>query len=80
MPWISDMALCPAYQSVIGMGPIAIPFILAQLDSEGDEPDHWFWALRVLTEADPVKEEDRGNIVKMAAAWTEWGRREGYVR
>ena len=79
MPWITEMAVCPAYQSIIAMGPIAIPFILAQLESEGDEPDHWFWALRVLTGANPVKDEERGNIVKMAEAWFSWGRTAGYA-
>ena len=56
------------------MGPRAIPLILKQLESEGDQPDMWFWALRTLTNADPVSEADRGNIVRMANAWLEWGR------
>jgi hypothetical protein len=73
------MATCPAYQSIIGIGPAAIPLILSQLESEGEEPDHWFWALRALTSADPVKEEDRGDIVRMATAWIEWGRAQGYA-
>ncbi len=77
--WVTDMATCPAYQGIIAMGPGAIPLILAQLESEGDEPDHWFWALRALTDADPVREEDRGDIVKMAAAWVGWGRAQGYA-
>jgi len=55
------------------MGDVAIPLILAELRSEGDEPDHWFWALHAITDTDPVKEEDRGNIVKMGAAWLKWG-------
>lgn len=76
---VTDMAMSPAYQKIIGMGPIAISLILAQLQSEGDEPDHWFWALRVLTDTDPVKEEDRGDIVKMAKTWLVWGRNQGYV-
>ncbi len=71
---ITKMALCPSYQRIIGMGPRAIPLILKQLESEGDQPDMWFWALRTLTNADPVSEADRGNIVRMANAWLEWGR------
>ncbi|HEV3333366.1 MAG TPA: hypothetical protein VG096_20410 [Bryobacteraceae bacterium] len=77
--WVSDMVLCPAYQSIIGMGESAIPLILAQLHSEGNEPDHWFWALRSIVEFDPVKDEDRGDIGKMAASWLEWGREQGYA-
>jgi hypothetical protein len=78
--WVSDMATCPAYQGIIGMGEAAIPLILASLRAEGDEPDHWFWALRSIVGEDPIKDEDRGDIVKMASAWLEWGCQQGYVR
>lgn len=71
---ITQMAMCPAYQRIIGMGPDAIPFILRQLQSEGDQPDMWFWALRVLTNADPVSENERGDFVAMAASWLSWAR------
>jgi hypothetical protein len=54
------------------MGPNAIPLILRQMESEGDEPDMWFWALRVLTDVDPVPEDARGNIVRMSQAWLNW--------
>jgi hypothetical protein len=77
--WASSMAILPSYQKIIGMGPLAVPIILRQMESEGAEPDHWFWALHVITGANPVSEADRGNIVKMAAAWLEWGRAEGYA-
>lgn len=77
MSWITEMAICPAYQSIIAMGPAAVRFILTQLQSEGDEPDHWFWALRVLTGANPVAEEDRGDLVKMSRAWLNWGTERG---
>ena len=76
---ITEMVLCPAYQAIIGMGAKAIPLILAQLESEGDEPDQWFWALRVLTEANPVSDEDRGNSLRMAQAWLEWAKNEAHA-
>jgi hypothetical protein len=76
---VTDMVMCPSYQKIIGMGESAIPLILGELRSDGTEPDHWFWALRVLTEADPVNEEDRGDIVKMSAAWLQWGLAQGYA-
>jgi hypothetical protein len=79
MSWITEMAMCPAYQSIIGMGPTVIPLILSQLESEGDEPDHWFWALQAITEVNPVTDADRGNIVKMAEAWLRWGTQQGYA-
>src|SRR2546425_366966 len=43
--WMSsptEMAMHPAYQRIIGLGPQAVPLILAELKSEAD---HWFWAL-----------------------------------
>jgi hypothetical protein len=72
MSSITEAVLCPAYQSIIGMGELALPFIFAQLRSEGDEPDQWFWALKAITGADPVPLEDRGNYPRMSAAWLEW--------
>lgn len=64
------------YLDIIGMGPAAIPLILRDLERE---PDHWFVALQHVTGRDPVPKEDRGNIEKMAAAWIEWGHREGWL-
>lgn len=72
--------MLPAYQRIIGMGPDAVPLILAQLEAEGDDPDQWFWALRAITAANPVKPEDQGNTVKMAEAWLRWAKHEGYAR
>ena len=72
------MAMCDAYQKIIGMGPAVIPLIIAQMRSEADEPDQWFWALQVLTGADPVADEDRGDFVKMSQAWIDWAENEGY--
>lgn len=79
MSWVTEMVMCPAYQGIIGMGPIAIPLILSQLEAEGDEPDHWFWALRALTGANPVTSDQRGDIVRMSQAWIDWGKSSGYA-
>jgi len=73
---VTEMVTHPAYQKIIGMGGKAVPFILSELRADGEEPDHWFWALRVLTDVDPVQLEDRGDIVKMAKAWLEWAEKE----
>ena len=72
---VEDMAIDLAYQKIIGLGPEVIPFLLAELDRE---PDHWFWALFAITRHDPVPEDSRGKIEKMAAAWIEWGKQHGY--
>ena len=60
------------------MGKSAVPLILKQLGLEGDEPAHWFRALHVITLEQPVSHANRGNTIKMARAWLEWGRRNGY--
>jgi len=73
-----QMALCPSYQHIMAMGPSVVPLILRQLESEGDDPDHWFWALRYLTSADPVPADARGDMKRMAAAWITWGRQNLY--
>jgi hypothetical protein len=73
---VTDMITHPAYQKIIGMGKGVVPFIISELRADGEEPDHWFWALRILTDVDPVRPEDRGDIVKMANAWLEWAEKE----
>ena len=75
---ITEMVLNPAYQNIIGMGDAAIPFILSQIEAEGDDPDQWFWALQSITGVDPVHEEDAGNYRAMAQTWLNWGKDVGY--
>lgn len=79
MSSITQMSSLPSYQKIIGMGEEALPMILAEIKAEGEEPDQWFWALRALTDTNPVQPEDQGNFSKMAAAWLKWGESEGYV-
>jgi hypothetical protein len=73
------MAALPSYRKIIGMGPAALPCILAELRSEGDSPSHWFLALAAIAEENPVPAESRGKLVEMAKAWLAWGKQEGYV-
>jgi|SRR5271155_375673 len=75
----TEMVLSPAYQSIIGMGSRAVGFILRELASEGDNPDHWFWALQMLTRANPVSDEDEGNLRNMSRAWLTWASSQGYA-
>lgn len=71
----TKMMMLPAYQTIIGMGSQAIPLLLRELDSR---PDLWFWALRAITEADPVNDEIRGDVKAMAQAWVKWGMQQGF--
>ena len=72
----TEMAMHPAYQQIIGMGPVAIPLLLRELQKK---PDHWFWALKAITGVDPVKPSERGRQKQMAAAWLGWGKEQGYI-
>ena len=72
----AQMAMLRSYQSIIGMGDPAIPLLLEELQRE---PDHWFWALEMITEQDPVPSEAVGRVNEMAQAWIEWGKKQGYL-
>jgi hypothetical protein len=65
------------YQQIIGMGPGAVPLILAELSQE---TDHWFWALEAISSENPVPPEAAGDVEKAAEAWLDWGRRKGLFR
>lgn len=70
----TEIALHPAYQQIIGMGKVAVPFILEELERR---PGHWFWALKAITGVDPVAPDQRGRRTEMARAWLQWGREQG---
>ena len=70
------MARLESYQSIIRMGGDAIPLILRELERE---PNHWFIALETLTGTNPVPNEDRGIINRMADAWLRWGREHRHI-
>jgi len=72
----AQMAMLRSYQQIIGMGDPAIPLLLEELQRE---PDHWFWALEVITSENPVPPEANGRIDDMAQAWINWGRQKGYI-
>ena len=67
---INDIILHPAHMQIIGMGPIAVPLILERMQQTSGL---WFWALKYITDEDPVTEDIRGNLQKMRQAWLDWG-------
>ena len=73
---VSDIAMHPDYQQIIGMGTVAIYFILREMK---ENPDQWFWALKAITGEDPVKSEDRGDVKAMTKAWIKWGKENNYL-
>jgi len=64
------------YRAIIALGPEVIPFILAELEKE---PDDWFWALAILTGANPVPEDAQGKLAEMTKAWLKWGKDNNYI-
>jgi len=73
---MTEMAIHPAYQRIIGLGPAALPLIFRELRRN---PDHWFWALKAITGEDPVPPATRGNLGSMTEVWLQWGTERGFV-
>ncbi len=71
---LTDKYLHPSYARIIGMGPPVVPLILQSLMKQ---PNDWFYALRAITGANPVRLADAGDMQKMAQAWLAWGRERG---
>jgi hypothetical protein len=63
----------PAYVKIIGLGPAAIPFIIAELRKQ---PDYWFWALEAITRQDPMPHAE--NMHQLKDAWLAWAESHGY--
>lgn len=71
-----EKILHPAYQKILTLNQNAIPLILRELEAM---PNDWFWALRVLSDADPVTADQAGDMQAMAEAWITWGRDKGFI-
>ena len=78
----SDMVSHRDYKTVYAKGRRAIPILLNELRYR---PHFWFDALQILVKAnygidvDPVNEEDRGDLLKMANAWIVWGEQNDFI-
>jgi len=72
---MDKVAAHPAHREIVAMGEKVVPLILADLEKTRAP---WFMALDEITGADPIPEEDAGDVDKMAAAWLIWGRAKGY--
>jgi hypothetical protein len=73
---VTEIAIHPCYQQIIGMGPSAIPLILNEM---AYKPGHWFWALKAITGEDPISPEHRGRIKEMTKSWLQWGKNQDYL-
>lgn len=74
---VGEMATHPSYQHIIGMGWDAVPLIMRELR---ECPDHWFWALKAITQIDPVPVCNRGKVERMRNAWIDWADANGIAR
>ncbi len=72
----TERVLHPSYQKIIGMGPAVVPLVLREMQDRGG---HWFWALRAITEEDPVDAQDAGHVKKMTEAWLQWGKKNRFL-
>ena len=73
--FVAEKTRHPAYQKIIEMGQVVVPFLLRELEQK---PTHWFEALKAITGANPIQPEQRGRTKQMAQAWLNWGREQGY--
>lgn len=71
-----EMFEVPSYRAIMAMGRPVVPLILRELEQR---PDHWYFALRHLTGADPVSDEHRGRLHEMARDWVDWGYAHGLL-
>ena len=62
------------YLKIIALGKIVVPFILESLQTK---PDHWFLALKALTDEDPTQPED--DFEQAVEAWLNWGKQKGFI-
>ena len=71
----TEMFTHPAYLNIIGMGSEVVPLILREIEVS---VDHWFWALKAITEKDPVPPSHRGRLKLMSEDWLRWAKKQGY--
>ena len=72
-----EVAEHSAYVEILGMGVPALPLILHELK---ERPRHyWFWALREISQENPVSPEHMGMIKEMAKDWLNWAREKGLM-
>lgn len=71
---LTDIAMHPAYQEIIGLGPDVLPLIFRDLE---ERPGFWFWALAAITRQTPEHEE--GDVESARHAWLNWARAHGHI-
>lgn len=62
-----DSSMHPAYQRIIGLGPVVVPILIEQLRIKAS---HWFWALGAIIGED--KAANAMTVPEAAQQWIEW--------
>lgn len=65
-----------AFLEILAMGKPALPLILEDLQLRGG---HWFLALRLIAEDNPVPQAHAGRVKQMREDWIAWGRQNAYL-
>jgi hypothetical protein len=71
----ADLIQHPAYQEIIALGTPALPALWRDLEQSHD--GHLAKALAVITGAQPVPPEERGQIRRTAERWLAWAKENG---
>lgn len=66
---ITEVEQHPALRQIVAMGKGVVPLIMSSFK---EETAWWFGALCELTGANPVPEQDRGEVEKMRQHWLKW--------
>ncbi len=64
------------YQQIISMGLKIVPLLLKDLQRTNR---HWFFALRSITETNPVPKEHEGKVQLMVNDWISWGKKRKLI-
>lgn len=71
-----QMAEIDSYRKIISLGPEVLPCIFRELRRE---TNFWFMALEAITGVNPIPDDARGSVDRMAQAWLDWGIAHGYA-
>jgi hypothetical protein len=67
------------YLAIMGMGLAGIPVVALILKDLEKGPEFWHYALKNITDENPVAKEDINNLVKIQKAWLAWGKKKNLI-
>jgi len=67
------------YKTIIALGQGDRQIVTLILKELQKKPDHWFQALEEITQEDPIRKDDFGNMETMRNRWIEWGKKNNYL-